>query len=121
MQFDDGAWEDLLLMDRLEIRPRANVAMIDGRVLPMTRLELRLLTAFARRPNQVLERREIYRAVWGKEMENGDRWVDFFVRRLRAKLRAAQPDTEYVHTHHGIGYRFYPERSRDVHNTDTPS
>jgi DNA-binding response OmpR family regulator len=117
----DASWEDLLLMDRLEIRPGANVALIDGRALHLTRLELRLLTELARRPNQVLERPEIYRAVWAKEMEEGDRWVDFFVRRVRSKLHAAQPGTEYIHTHWGIGYRFYPERSRDVHNADTRS
>ncbi len=39
-------------------------------------------------------------------MAHGDRSVDVFVRKLRAKLKQASPDWEYIHTHFGVGYRF---------------
>jgi DNA-binding winged helix-turn-helix (wHTH) protein len=58
----------------------------------------------------VLQREEIYQAVWGYAMAHGDRSVDVFVRKLRQKLETASPDWSYIHTHFGVGYRFQPER-----------
>ena len=42
-------------------------------------------------------------------MAHGDRSVDVFVRKLRAKLQQVSPGWTYIHTHFGIGYRFDPE------------
>ncbi len=58
----------------------------------------------------MLQREEIYQAVWGYSMAHGDRSVDVFVRKLRQKLETASPDWSYIHTHFGVGYRFQPER-----------
>ena len=58
----------------------------------------------------MLQREEIYQAVWGYAMAHGDRSVDVFVRKVRLKLEAASPDWSYIHTHFGVGYRFQPER-----------
>ena len=58
----------------------------------------------------MLQREEIYQAVWGYAMAHGDRSVDVFVRKLRLKLETASPDWSYIHTHFGVGYRFQPER-----------
>jgi hypothetical protein len=41
-------------------------------------------------------------------MAHGDRSVDVFVRKLRAKLQKLSPRWDYIHTHFGIGYRFEP-------------
>ena len=57
----------------------------------------------------MIEREEIYQSVWGYAMAHGDRSVDVFVRKLRAKLQKNSPGWEYIHTHFGIGYRFEPE------------
>jgi hypothetical protein len=42
-------------------------------------------------------------------MAHGDRSVDVFVRKLRAKIQKHSPGWTYIHTHFGIGYRFEPE------------
>ena len=42
-------------------------------------------------------------------MAHGDRSVDVFVRKLRAKLQRHSAGWSYIHTHFGIGYRFEPE------------
>jgi DNA-binding winged helix-turn-helix (wHTH) protein len=57
----------------------------------------------------VIEREDIYQRVWGYAMAHGDRSVDVFVRKLRAKLQKHSPGWEYIHTHFGVGYRFEPE------------
>jgi two-component system response regulator RegX3 len=58
---------------------------------------------------RVLEREEIYQRVWGYTMAHGDRSVDVFVRKVRAKLQRASPRWSYIHTHFGVGYRFAAE------------
>jgi DNA-binding winged helix-turn-helix (wHTH) protein len=68
----------------------------------------------------VLQREEIYQAVWGYAMAHGDRSVDVFIRKVRQKLEKASPDWSYIHTHFGVGYRFDPER-RDGAPLEVPA
>jgi DNA-binding winged helix-turn-helix (wHTH) protein len=66
----------------------------------------------------VLDREDIYQRVWGYTMPHGDRSVDVFVRKLRAKLEAVSPGWRYVHTHFGVGYRFAAEPVIEVREPD---
>ena len=47
------------------------------------------MQVLAEASGRVIEREEIYQRVWGYAMAHGDRSVDVFVRKLRAKLAAA--------------------------------
>jgi DNA-binding winged helix-turn-helix (wHTH) protein len=64
----------------------------------------------AQAKGKVLQREEIYQAVWGYAMAHGDRSVDVFIRKVRLKLEQSSTDWSYIHTHFGVGYRFEPER-----------
>ena len=79
--------------------------------MDLTRREFEVLQLLAQTEGKVLQREEIYQAVWGYAMAHGDRSVDVFVRKVRQKLEKASPDWAYVHTHFGVGYRFQPERA----------
>jgi len=39
--------------------------------------ELQLLIELARNPDRIMERSELFRLAWGREMRSGDRSVDF--------------------------------------------
>jgi DNA-binding response OmpR family regulator len=91
---------------RLEIRPDEHAAIVDGRPLNLTVRELQLLIALATRQGRIISRDELYFTVWGRHPRNGDRSLDVYVSRLRAKLGSALPGEQLIHTHHGIGYRF---------------
>jgi len=99
-----------LVAGELEIRADQFQAFVGGRSLDLTRREFELLELLAQAQGKVLQREEIYQAVWGYAMAHGDRSVDVFVRKLRQKLETASPDWSYIHTHFGVGYRFQPER-----------
>ncbi|HET8821940.1 MAG TPA: response regulator transcription factor [Thermoleophilaceae bacterium] len=99
-----------LVAGELEIRADQYQAFVRGRSVELTRREYELLELLAQAEGKVLQREEIYQAVWGYAMAHGDRSVDVFVRKLRLKLEAASPDWSYIHTHFGVGYRFQPER-----------
>ncbi len=90
----------------IEIRSDQFQAFVSGHSLELTRREFELVQVLAEASGRVIEREEIYQRVWGYAMAHGDRSVDVFVRKLRAKLQRLSPDWEYIHTHFGIGYRF---------------
>jgi DNA-binding response OmpR family regulator len=99
-----------LVAGELEIRADQFQAFVRGRSAELTRREFELLQLLAQAEGKVLQREEIYQAVWGYAMAHGDRSVDVFVRKVRLKLESASPGWSYIHTHFGVGYRFQPER-----------
>ena len=105
----------------VEIRPDQFQAFVSGRSVGLTRKEFELLQILAEAEGKVLEREDIYQRVWGYAMAHGDRSVDVFIRKLRAKLQKHSPGWAYIHTHFGVGYRFEPEPESDAERPRTPS
>jgi DNA-binding response OmpR family regulator len=93
----------------LEIRLGEGLVLATGQPVMLSVREFELLAAMAQRLGAVVTREELYSAVWGGELRNGDRSVDVYVSKLRSKLDAAMPDRRFIHTHPGFGYRFQPQ------------
>jgi hypothetical protein len=79
--------------------------LVDGELLPLTRLEFDLLLFLADHPRRVFSRTQLLNAVWGYE-HTGERTVDVHVRRLRVKTGTALP---LITTVYGVGYRLADE------------
>jgi two-component system, OmpR family, response regulator len=79
--------------------------LLDGKLLPLTRLEFDLLLFLADHPRRVFSRTQLLTAVWGYE-HTGERTVDVHVRRLRVKTGAQLP---LITTVYGVGYRLADE------------
>ena len=76
----------------------------------LTPIELRLLTFFLNNPNQVLNREQIIRGVWGETIFLEDqRTVDVHIRHLREKIEQSPSQPHYIETVRGLGYRFSPD------------
>jgi DNA-binding response OmpR family regulator len=99
-----------LVAGELEIRADQFQAFVRGATIDLTRREFEVLQLLAQSEAKVLQREEIYQAVWGYAMAHGDRSVDVFIRKVRLKLEQNSPGWSYIHTHFGVGYRFDPER-----------
>jgi DNA-binding response OmpR family regulator len=78
----------------------------NGREIPLTTKEFRLLEFFARRPGRALTRDQILDAVWGNDIIVNDRSVDRCVTTLRAKIEADPHHPACIQTIRDIGYRF---------------
>jgi DNA-binding response OmpR family regulator len=115
----EAALTEILSEGPLEIRPGQHVAILNGRTLNLTRHELGLLVALARRAGAVIGREELAEQAWSRPLGAGDRSVDVYVRRLRQKLAEAEPGWEFIHTHFAFGYRFGAERSHPFHIQST--
>jgi len=104
---------ETIRVDDLEITPSEGLVRASGRVLTLSVREFQLLVAMVEHAGGIVGRAELCRAVWGRELRAGDRSVDVYVSKLRAKLDQAVPDRRYIHTHPSFGYRFQSEPSQD--------
>lgn len=101
---------EILRAGPLEIRINDQIALAEGHALTLTRHELSLLISLVQRRGAVVSREDLSQRAWSRPLSDGDRSVDVYVRRLRAKLGRAAPNWEFIHTHFAFGYRLDPER-----------
>jgi len=95
--------ESTVRFGALTIEHGAHRVFADGREVPLTALEFRLLTTLHERRDRVQSRERLLDDVWGIEAEVFTRTVDTHVKRLRQKLGSAG---DYIETVRGVGYRF---------------
>ncbi len=107
--------EELIQAGELEIRPADVLVLAAGRPLTLSVREFGLLVELARRVPRIVSREELYALVWERPLRDGDRSVDVYVHKLRAKLERELPDWRFIHTHVGFGYRFSAEPSHRFH------
>ncbi len=110
---------EVLRIGELEIRPDEGLVLAADRALTLSVREFGLLVALARRNGRIVRREDLYRMVWEAPLRTGDRSIDVYVHKLRAKLEEALPAWKFIHTHVGFGYRFEPVVSHAFHNQAT--
>ncbi len=91
---------------KLVIDPAAFRVTRNGKPVPLSTLEFRLLYYLASRPNRVFTRDQLLDAVWGTDRFVTPRSVDVYVRRLREKIEAEPDSPAYLKTVRGAGYMF---------------
>jgi two-component system phosphate regulon response regulator PhoB len=94
-----------LALRGLEVDLRTYEVRLDGELLSLRPLELKLLATLMGEPGRVFSRSELLREVWGISDAVSTRTVDVHVKRLREKLGRA---ADAVDTVHGFGYRARP-------------
>jgi len=92
-----------LVIDRSSL-----VVRRDGRQVPLTPTELRLLLVLSGSPRQVFSREQLLDLVWEHDYLGDSRLVDACVQRLRAKIETDTSEPRYIQTVRGFGYRFGP-------------
>lgn len=80
-----------------------------GQSLDLTRNEYRLLATLVAAPGRVFSRDQLMHAAWEDPGAALDRTVDAHVKSVRAKLRAAAPESDPIVTHRGMGYSLREE------------
>lgn len=89
------------------IEPGEFRVTVAGHTVKLRLKEFQLLAELAAHSGSLLTRHALARTVWGYEHLASSRTIDVHVRRLRAALDAHSA-YHYVHTVHGLGYRFEP-------------
>jgi two-component system, OmpR family, response regulator len=76
----------------------------DGKEVPLTPTEFRLLATLLSRPGEAIRRRELVRAGWPHGAIVHENTLDTYMARVRRKLRQVKGGPE-IDTVHGVGYR----------------
>lgn len=80
-------------------------ASVNGRILPLTPVEFRLLHSLAEQPGRVYSRAQLMDRVYTDGRVVSDRTMDTHIKNLRRKLADVLPDAELIHSVYGVGYR----------------
>jgi DNA-binding response OmpR family regulator len=91
---------------KLTIDPSAHSVAVSGKRVDLSALEFKLLHYLAAHPGMVFSRDQLLDRVWGDDRSVTPRSVDVYIRRLREKIEPEPEQPLYVHTVHGVGYRF---------------
>jgi DNA-binding response OmpR family regulator len=98
----------LLRFDGLSIDLLKREVLAGVRPVVLTSVEFKLLVVLARGAGKPLTREALSAAVQAGGYKPQDRTVDVQIARLRRKLHAASPGTDWIDTVRGEGYVFVP-------------
>jgi DNA-binding response OmpR family regulator len=90
---------------RLTCDNAAYDAFINEQPAGLSKTEFAILALLISEPRRVFTKDLIYQQVWGGEYLGDDNTINVHISKLRAKLAALDPDTDYITTVWGIGFR----------------
>ena len=99
--------ERLIEVGDLVIEPKSFRVAVAGQQVRLRLKEFQLLVALAERQGQLATRQLLADEVWGYEHLPSSRTIDVHIRRLRQAVEDPSQFV-YIHTVHGMGYRFEP-------------
>ena len=102
---DTLATDAIIERGDLAIEPKSFKVLVAGETITLRLKEFQLLLALARRDGQLCTRQMLAEEVWGYEHLTSSRTIDVHIRRVRQAVEARSAFT-YIHTVHGMGYRF---------------
>lgn len=86
--------------------------LVEGEQVPLTPTEYRLLVHLLQNAGRSVPFEKILQQVWGDRYDDSANYVHVYISRLRKKLEQDAKHPAYLHTEHGVGYRFAAAGSR---------
>lgn len=103
--------EEFLRHGALRLDPQGLTAAVGEQPLSLTRRELLILRLLMETPKKVFTKSNIYESVWGERSWGDDNTVNVHISNIRSKLAKLDPDTEYIQTVWGIGFKMGDRQS----------
>jgi len=97
--------DDTIEAGDIVIEPSQLRVHVAGDPVRLRLKEFQLLLALAKEPGRLMSRQRLAEDVWGYDHLTSSRTIDVHIRRLRQAVEGPSAFT-YVHTVHGVGYRF---------------
>jgi DNA-binding response OmpR family regulator len=94
-----------LIYRDIVLDPDGYDALINGQKAGLSKREFEIMKLMISNPNKVFTKNNLYESVWGGEFLGDDNTVNVHISKLRAKLNAVSPGTEYIQTVWGIGFK----------------
>lgn len=101
----DGSSPEVLTYKDIVLNKGSFSVTCNGIAMELPRHEFALLQLLMEHPERTCTKSMIYDTVWDYENSADDNTLNVHVSKLRKKLKACNPRTDYVETVWGIGYR----------------
>jgi two-component system, OmpR family, KDP operon response regulator KdpE len=98
--------EERLVHGEICVEPESHQVTANDRVIDLTPTEYNLLVYLMRHAGKVLTHQAILQQVWGPTYGNEAEYLRVYIGRLRRKIEVDPLQPRYLHTEHGLGYRF---------------
>lgn len=82
----------------------------DGK-LTVAQKEYQIMALLINHPNKIFTKENLYERVWQENYLGGENTLNVHLSNLRKKLKAADPETDYIETVWGMGIRLAKEKS----------
>lgn len=102
----DARESESLQLDGLVIDYKARAVRVLGADVELTDKQFHIVWLLALNRGQVFSREHIYERVWGLEADGDDSTITEHIKKIRAKLQAADPKRAYIQTVWGVGYKW---------------
>ena len=101
---------DIITYKNIQLDRITMTASCAGKELPLARLEFELLKLLLENPKRTCTKSFIYDRAWDYENSAddntlNDNTLNVHISKLRKKLRECNPDSDYIETVWGVGYR----------------
>jgi len=97
--------EEIIQLGAISLDLEARTVELRGTQLNLTSAEYNLLIQLACKPGKVFSRLELLQATQGACYAGYERTIDVHIMNLRQKIKQIDPDTVYIQTIFGQGYR----------------
>ena len=98
--------EERIVRGEIEVDLEKHRVVVRGKPVDITPTEFNLLVYFMKNTGKAIQHRAILQNVWGTEYGDESEYLRVYVGKLRQKIEEDPNHPRYLHTEHGIGYRF---------------
>lgn len=95
----------------LSLNPENLELRIGDAKLTVAQKEYQIMALLINHPNKIFTKENLYERVWQENYLGGENTLNVHLSNLRKKLKAADPETDYIKTVWGMGIRLAKEKS----------
>jgi len=95
-----------IVRGEIDVDVERHIVRVRGEKIDITPTEFNLLVYLMKNAGKALPHRAILQHVWGTEYGDEAEYLRVYVGKLRQKIEGDPLKPQYLHTEHGIGYRF---------------
>ncbi len=92
----------------LSLNFETHQVLLDNEPIDLTPTEFKIFKTMVKQPRRVFSRPDLIHSALGYGYEGFERTIDVHIKNIRKKLEPDPDDPTYIHTVHGVGYKFEP-------------
>ncbi|MFC3032281.1 response regulator [Pseudoalteromonas fenneropenaei] len=95
-----------LASQSLTLEEETLFAGFHGQRVSLTHVEFQLLYKLWRSPGRIYNREQLMDSIYDDDRIVSDRTIDSHIKKVRKKLAEIAPESEFIHSIYGVGYKF---------------